>query len=292
MRAVHRIVLEGRAPELTAFYPSAGGSETRDPWPAFRETVAGHAAELVELTRPICQTNEVGRACAILPGFLLLARSGMPLRLLECGASAGLILWWDRFRYEGSDGAWGDPGSPVRFTGVYEGPQPPLEGEVVVASRRGCDPNPLDPHDPEQRMQLVSSVWADQTERFRALESAIEIERSEPRLVDRAGANEWLPDRLRERADGVLTVVYHTVMLPWMTHDDRKRLPELLAEAGEGATEDAPLAWLRMEPYAWPEPVPHQVWLQRWPGGEDRMLARSGAHGRPVWWMSPSPYLR
>ncbi|HEX9236671.1 MAG TPA: DUF2332 family protein, partial [Actinomycetota bacterium] len=90
MRAVHRIVLEGRAPELTAFYPSAGGSETRDPWPAFRETVAGHAAELVELTRPICQTNEVGRACAILPGFLLLARSGMPLRLLECGASAGL----------------------------------------------------------------------------------------------------------------------------------------------------------------------------------------------------------
>src|SRR5688500_13300207 len=35
MGAVHRIVLEGRAPELARFYPSAGGSESGDPREAF-----------------------------------------------------------------------------------------------------------------------------------------------------------------------------------------------------------------------------------------------------------------
>src|SRR5262245_44634025 len=39
--AVHRLVLEGRAPDLAAFYPSAGGDAGRgDPWPAFRALLA------------------------------------------------------------------------------------------------------------------------------------------------------------------------------------------------------------------------------------------------------------
>ena len=37
---VHRIVLEGRAPELAAFYPSMGGDPSKgDPFPAFLATV-------------------------------------------------------------------------------------------------------------------------------------------------------------------------------------------------------------------------------------------------------------
>ena len=199
MRGVHRLVLEGRASELARYFPSVGGADPGDAWPAFRATVESYADELVELTRPICQTNEVGRAAALLPGFLLLAGRGLPLRTLECGASAGLLLWWDRFRYEESDRAWGDPASPVRFHDVYEPPRPSLMGEVVVADRRGCDPNPLNPANPEHRLRLVSSVWADQTDRFRALEGAIAIAAGERGLVDAAGATEWLPERLEER---------------------------------------------------------------------------------------------
>src|ERR687895_561163 len=46
MGAVHRIVLEGRAPELARFYPSAGGSESGNPWDAFVATLEANAAEL------------------------------------------------------------------------------------------------------------------------------------------------------------------------------------------------------------------------------------------------------
>ena len=289
MRAVHRLVLTGRAPDLARFFPSAGGTAEGDPWPALAELVDGHGEELIASTRPLCQTNEVGRAAALLPGFLLLARRALPFRTLELGASAGLLLWWDRFRYQQPELAWGDAASPVELSTGYEPPLPQLEGQVVVEERRGCDPNPLDPSDSEHRLQLMSSVWADQLDRFSALEGAITIAESEDRRVDRAGGVEWLPQRLAERPSGVLTIVYHTVTLPYMSDDERAELPGLLAEAGERATDDAPLAWLRMEPYGWPDPYPHQVWLQTWPGGEERILARSGAHGRPVWWTSNDP---
>src|SRR3954447_9388369 len=59
MAGVHRIVLEGGAPELAAHYPSAGGTDGGDPWPAFEAVVRTHRDRLVhELVRPV-QTNEV-----------------------------------------------------------------------------------------------------------------------------------------------------------------------------------------------------------------------------------------
>jgi hypothetical protein len=50
--------------------------------------------------------------------FLLLAReTGMPLRILEVGASAGLLLRWDHYR----DCWW--------FPGMFD-VRPPLDGDA------------------------------------------------------------------------------------------------------------------------------------------------------------------
>src|SRR5436190_835747 len=83
-----------------------------------------------------------GRATALLGGFLEVARAhpGLPLRLAEIGASAGLNLRWDRYRYEGRGWSWGEPGSPVVFPSVFEGAAaPPADARVTVAERLGCD---------------------------------------------------------------------------------------------------------------------------------------------------------
>src|SRR5919201_1678692 len=145
--AVHRLVLTGQAPALAPLYgsePPAG-----DPWPAFRATVAEHVEALrAEVLRAV-QTNEVGRSAALVGGFLLAARdTGLPLRVLELGASAGLNLRWDAFRYETESAAWGDPGSPVRLEGAYDGAAPPFEVAATVAERRGGGPHPPGPPTP------------------------------------------------------------------------------------------------------------------------------------------------
>ena len=73
--AVHRLVLQEKAPQLAACYPSAGGdSNCDDLWPRFRDVVQHHQAVLRELVHRPVQTNEVGRCAALLGGFLEVAR--------------------------------------------------------------------------------------------------------------------------------------------------------------------------------------------------------------------------
>jgi hypothetical protein len=58
--AVHRLALEGRAPELAGHYPSAGGDAARPgAWEAFREAVAAHAGELRDLVDPATQEGRL-----------------------------------------------------------------------------------------------------------------------------------------------------------------------------------------------------------------------------------------
>src|SRR5438045_3293862 len=110
--ATHRLALTGEAPGLAAHYPTTGGDgDAEAAWDAFIKLVD---AREITLERPV-QTNEVGRSAALLGGFLLVAQeTGLGLRVLELGASAGLNLLWDRFRYEAADWPFGDAASPAR----------------------------------------------------------------------------------------------------------------------------------------------------------------------------------
>lgn len=46
---------------------------------------------------------------------------------------------------------------------------------VEVVQAHGCDAQPLDPRRPEDKLTLQSAVWADQPERFAALEAALAV---------------------------------------------------------------------------------------------------------------------
>jgi hypothetical protein len=203
--------------------------------------------------------------------------------LLEIGASAGLNLRWDHYRYEdGADGsAWGDASSPLRFDGVYEDPRPRLDLEAHVIDRSGCDRNPIDATSDDGALALRSFVWPDQLERFAALDAALQIAASVPVRVETADADAWLESELARPRAGMATVVYHSIVWQYLSNDARHEVKRRIHEAGESATPDEPVAWLRMEPSQ--EPTQGAaVTLTQWPGGRERMVALAGYHGRPV----------
>jgi len=284
MGAVHRLVLEGRAPELSLYYPSAGGTLPVDQaWPLFRATVEQNAAALHQLVLHPVQTNEVARSCGLLGGFLLVAReTGLPLRLLELGTSAGLNLRWDRYWYQAGESAWGDPQSPIRFENAFAEGEPRFDCAPEILERAGCDPHPLDPNLPETELTLASFVWPDHVERFHRLRAALAIARRVPALLDAAGAVEWLERRLRVGAPGAATVVFHSIVMDYLPIEDRDRVRELLHEAGSRAVAASPVAWLRMERGG----EQAEVRLTLWPGGEERLLATAAFHGPPVRWLA------
>lgn len=283
MGAVHRLALEGRAPELARFYPSTGG--TADPTgaaPVLIDTIEEHAAVLPETMRRPIQTNEVGRSAALLVGFLSVAReTGLPLRVLEIGASAGLNLRWDRYRYTGPSGEWGEPAAPVEIAEAFTGERPPLDLRPPVVERRGCDPHPLDPTSEDARLTLLSYTWPDQLRRFTQLRAALDFAPSMPVEVERAAAVEWLEDALAAPAPGVATVVFHSVVLPYLGEHGIAELWRTLDAAAGRARPAAPLAWLSLEAGA----DLADVRLMTWPGGEARLLAHASFHGPPVRWV-------
>jgi hypothetical protein len=289
MAAVHRVVLTGGNPELASFYPTMGGdsADHAGAWSAFRLLLAARTDEVRALVQRPCQTNEVGRSGALLGGFLMVVRAtGLPLRLLEVGASAGLNLWWDRYRFEGSWGGWGDPTSPVHVSMKFDGEPPPLTPQFVdVATRRGCDANVLDPSNAEHRLTLLSSVWADQPDRFERLRAALDFVARRPLRVERARAWPWIAGQLAEAASHQATVVFHSVVMRYLPEDEWARFVDAIRAAGARATPAEPLAWLRMEAPDW-RPRGHEIRVTLWPGGEERLLARTAPHGSTVEWLA------
>lgn len=279
---VHRLVLAGRVPDLAAHYPSVGGRAGRRLGAAFTQVVEDHHRVLAADLQDGVQTNEVGRSAALLVGYLRLAERGLPLRVLEVGASAGLNLAFDRYRYTQGAWNWGPGESPLVFEGPFVGSRPPvapgLQPEVQVAERIGCDPHPIDPTSAEGRLRLRSFVWPDQPHRRARLDAALEVAAAHPLAVEQADAVSWLGHRLAEAHPGRATVVTHSIVLQYLTPADRRSLVALIEAAGGRAEPSAPLAWLRMEPAG----ERAEVRLTTWPGATSRRLATSAYHGPPV----------
>ncbi|MDE0803261.1 MAG: DUF2332 domain-containing protein [Acidimicrobiales bacterium] len=280
LAAVHRIVLDGRAPDLARFYPSAGGSDDGDPSAAFAAVLADRREEIEAGMHRGVQTNEVGRAAALVGGFhAAAASSGLPLRVLEVGASAGLLQHWDRYRYVGAGRAWG-PSGGLTFEEPWSGSAPQFVDDLHVAERAGCDVHPIDVSTDDGVTALRGFLWPDQVHRRQRLDAAIEVAREHPASVDEADAGAWVEERLAAATPGLATVLYHSIVLQYLPRSSFDRMRSALQRAGERATAETPLFWLRMEPAG----VVADLQLQSWPGGEDRVLGTTGFHGPPVDW--------
>jgi hypothetical protein len=287
LAGVHRIVLSGHAPDLEPRYPSTGGDgDAEAAWPAVLELIAAGRAELLDALAHPLQTNAPTRAKALVGGLCLVAeRTGLPLRLFELGASAGLNLRLDRFRYEQDGGKFGPASSPVRFVDFLTGGRPPLATGFEVAERSGCDLNPIDATTDDGRLTLLACIFPDEHERFDLLERAIIVARETPAAVERADLSDWVAERLALPGPGTATVVYHTIVWPYLPDATREAAEAAISAAGERATAAGPLALLSFEGAA-ADPSQTELNLTHWPGGKARLIARSSHHPVTVDWLS------
>ena len=283
---VHALVLAGRAPDLARHYPSAGG-EASFPgcWNDFRAVVAEHGSELQRWLSFVPQTNEVQRSASLLGGFLEIgARFGLPLRLRELGASAGLNLFWSEYRYELGVHRWGAAGAPLALRTDWQGEPPRLDAPVVIESRAGCDRRPIDVTDPDALLRLRSYFWPDQVDRLTRLSRATELLKQDPPRLDQASAIEWLASELEvNQPSGVCLVVYHSSFWSYLSDLDQQAIRKSLERAGAAASPERPLAWLRAED----EPPALALRVRCWPSGRETRLASLHPHGSWIHW-SPS----
>lgn len=281
--ALHRIAIDGRDRRLARLHARADAYRARGSGTLLSSALAANRDLLETYLGQPPQTNEVARTAMLLGGFLTIAEvARRPLAVLEIGASAGLNLLFDRYRYDLGRWSWGADDAVLMIAAAWQGPRP-AEAELVVAERRGCDRNPLDLGEEETRRRLRSYVWPDQKDRLLRLDRAIATALENPPLVERADAADWLERCLAEPRPGRATVIVHSIVWQYLGDSGKARIAGAIARQGARATPEAPLAWLRLEPE--PGADGPALRLTFWPGGEERLLGLGDYHGRRMVWM-------
>jgi hypothetical protein len=244
LAGVHDLVLAGAVPQLEELmsqpHPDAAPAGGDVLWNTARQAIFDHPDQMRAAVQWPVQQHGPDRARHLLSGLAML---GQPrVRVLELGACAGLALLADEYRWQGPDWAWGASNSPVGF--AIDCPPPPPGLQIV--ERAGCDIAPVDPGNPEMARRLHAFLPPELSQAHTDLDAALAIAASRPRLVERAGAQEWLERQLLGQAPlGVHTVVWHCHLWQLLEQAERDGIRDaLLAAAGR-----FPITRISYEPY-------------------------------------------
>ena len=284
--AVHHLLLADPARPLAEWYASiaADPRPAEDAGPAFTEFCLEHRDELVALVSTrLVQTNEVRRAAALRLG--LHAVGERSVSLVEVGASAGLLLAFDRYGYRIGDRRAGDPSSRVQLDVEWRSDEriPDLDAIPAVTSRVGVDLHPIDPSDDEARRWLRALVWPGEEDRARQLERALDLVAADPPRIVAGDAIDVLPELDATLAPGQPVVVFHAATRAHVPADRREDFDRAIAALGERR----PLHHLSLEGTGDPIPGvsgPAHVLELTGPDGSQRRIAAVDGHGE---WIVP-----
>ncbi|WP_299323915.1 DUF2332 family protein [Parasphingopyxis sp.] len=276
---LHALARAEKDAALTAAYRGDGPVG-----PAVEQALIAHDDELVQWLDLPPQTNEVGRAAAVMAGLLVAAdRYPLPIDILELGASAGLVLDLNRYRYDLGGVETGEPTSPLLLAPKWQGRAPPAS-KVDIITQSGVDRSPIYLSTPEAAERLVAYIWPDQPERIDRAEKAIRLARAFTPPVVAGEAADWTEQRLAQpQAEGVLRILYHTIAFQYFPEEQKQRIRAAVEQAAAEASAERPLGWLSLETN--PETGAIELRLKLWPAGEGLHLANTHPHLNWVSWL-------
>lgn len=308
--AAHYLLLANDSHPVARHYASVVGL-ARPPdestFGLFRDFCLSHADPLrgIIATRQT-QTNEVRRTAAFLPVFQQLSGRG-PVALVEVGASAGLNLLVDRYRYKFGEQDWlGDLDSSVAIQCEVRGRAPPLLNSLGIASRVGIDTHPLDVCAPDDARWLQACIWPEQTDRQKLIQAALSVARENPPELVQGDALDVLGDVLSGLPKDLPLCVFNSATLFYFSPEECGDFVALLDRFG-----DRELHWISLEGGAFhtsgarlpfdrlfkrrssdrPTEIFGILGYARWRGGrrEDHLLGRADMHGRWIEWEGDFP---
>lgn len=254
--AVHYLLLAGAEHPLRDYFHSLVGDAAKDPNDAgsvLLDFCREHVDHLEPLIRTrLVQTNAVRRVVGLRVALAAICAQthGTPVHLVEVGASAGVHLFVDRYRYD-LDGIFaGPPDAEVTIRSTWRGPgaAPPLDPVPPIASRVGIDLHPVDVTDPDERRWLRALVWPENLADAELLEHAMDVVAADPPPLVAGDAIDMVPEIGAGLPDGEPCVVFHAATRMHVPTDRRAAFDDAIdALAGRG-----PLI------HIWLEPDPHR----------------------------------
>jgi hypothetical protein len=155
-----------------------------------------------------------------------------------------------------------------------------------IGLRIGIDTDPAD--DEGSKQWLQACVWADELDRFRRLEAALQLATTVPRAIIKGDYVDLLPEVIASLPDGVHPTIVTSWSLCYLAIEQQERFSSILDEVGRSQD----LTWVAFES---PREVPIMnlasdalTWLavRRYRSGRasSEALARAHPHGHWLQW--------
>lgn len=281
---LHNLVLTGEDTRLAAVYrglmTDQGAIDT-----LVRELVETHDARLMSWLDGPPQTNEAGRSASLMAGLMWLVERGLDrFEMLELGSSAGINTMMERYFFDLGGVMTGPDNSPMRIVPEWRGDQPPATHPQII-SIRGCDVAPIDLTAPESALRLKSYVWPEATMRMGRIDAAVRLAQEQAPDVVTMDAASFVEEALaRPQEPGVTRTLFHSIVWPYIPDKQQQAVEAAMLAAGAAASEEKPLAWVRLETNR--ATFRHELHVTYWPGGDEpTLLACAHPHGAWVEWL-------
>ncbi|MDQ7019349.1 MAG: DUF2332 domain-containing protein [Robiginitomaculum sp.] len=263
--AIHEQVLQGNAPELSRFYASCGGDFSPSQSEALGNAVSQvlgdrHRHMVPFLSQETIQTNETSRGLAwLLPVLAYWQKARPDITLIELGCSAGLGLVADGYGYRvhgPAERVWaqeGDPNFEVTLGGAGAeqafaslADMPALS--AAITRRIGCDLNPLDCRQENQKRILEALIWPDNAPRLARLRAAIKTQDQYDLCFERGDMVACVKHlSARSFANTPMVVVFNTVASCYLDDDHYTTLCRAIADTFNGPWADKECVWVEFE---------------------------------------------
>lgn len=241
LAAVHDLVLRHPDEPLSRLYPTVGGRfDGSDPLPLFGDFVAAHLDEVRRLiaTRST-QTNEPNRCCLWQVAARVAAADirDVPVVWVEVGASAGLNLGFDRYRFAFGDTAFGDAESDVALACDLRGDRSVLDVPMPsIVGRVGLDVAPVDLRDPAERRWLKACIWPEQPDRHARFDAAVAATLADPPTIVADDAVDGIADVVEGLPADVHVMIVNSWVMTYLARDRRTAFEAVVDELGRNRT--------------------------------------------------------
>ena len=235
LASIHYLLLKNSESELAKYYPSITKKLAKDiPFSVFKNFCTENEIEIKKLiSTKIVQTNVINRCAYLMPIFSkIISEENKPTTIIDIGTSAGLALNFDKYEY------W------------YNGQKVYGESKVVINSKIidsnipktfkinhpitkiGIDQNIIDPTDSEEILWLKALIWADQLERFTAIDEALKLEELKNINFVQCNTIQGFENVISKIDEDQNLIIYATHVLYQFPHEQKNEFYNMLDRIG------------------------------------------------------------